>query len=286
MDVGRLSLGLLGLAVLACIPWLIHQNRGLRAELKKLHDQELVHFATFHDFGTPPQPAHPNVPARVEGTYYRGNDERSPELFNGGNYLTSTFELSLSSAGVKLEHGAALSGEDVTLTVILQRAPHTPDFFFSEERMKRVFLSRQSDPFLGAAGPIPDRVDLATVQPSQRWRAEFPLGKVAVSGKQELKGIVYVFEEFWDEGALLGSRFHYAIEYDLRFDAGRLASDSDLWMGALYRTRKVMQWKLPLSEWFSEKPIPPLPSAGTSDPKLLGIDDDSVAGAIGNSQPE
>lgn len=63
------------------------------------------------------------------------------------------------------------------------------------------------------------------------------------------------------------------MQYDLHFQDGIITADSDVWMGSLYRTTKVTLARLPLSEWFSHEPIPPLPEMQPDDPELLGLED-------------
>ena len=45
--------------------------------------------------GDKPAAYYPKHPDRIGGTYYRGNDERSDKLYNGGVYRTCTFRLEL-----------------------------------------------------------------------------------------------------------------------------------------------------------------------------------------------
>jgi YHS domain-containing protein len=262
--------------------------------------QDLLHFATFYDFGNPPVPAKPPVPRRLQGTFYRGNDERSPRLFNGGHYRTCTFQVSLCNKyGSPLNYGDDIldRGGELFIKLQIERAPFTPDFFWEPDNMRRYFLTKQCDPFIGSSGSIPDRVNLTTEQPMQRWSALFPLGGVheavgCLCGKEphytitadsqsaptrseeaKLEGIIYVCEQFGNEKKMVGARYHYAIQYDLDLSGGVVSERSDVWMGALYRTRKVLHWRLPLHEWFSHEPIPVLPRAMAHDPKLLGISD-------------
>ena len=70
---------------------------------------DLIHFATFSDHGKPPIPGKPPIAPTLSATYYRGNDERSPKLFNGGNYRTATFHLS-----VRDDRGARRAGDTLT----------------------------------------------------------------------------------------------------------------------------------------------------------------------------
>ena len=242
--------------------------------------KDAIHYATYYDFGDPPIPAKPKLPKRIKGTFYRGNDERSVELFNQGNYRTCSFNLSLCSkaGGDEIHLYDDLSSHTVFLRLEIVRAAFTSDLFFSDEQMDVIVLTKQSDPFLGHLAPIEDGVPLHTTEPKQRWEAAFPLCSVAGKRRERHGGIVYVGEKRYIKNlfrsvSIAGTRFHYAVQYDLVFEDGKITSDSDLWMGALYRTRRFSQWKLPLHEWFSHEPIPELPGKNTEDPVLLGLDE-------------
>ncbi|MCG8457133.1 MAG: hypothetical protein MI919_12705, partial [Holophagales bacterium] len=162
-------------------------------ELKMARWKELIHNNTYYDFGDPPRPIRPPVPPRLEATFYRGNDERSDRLFNGGNYLTSYLDVAILGAeGRPLEHGQDVGGENLALRFQIRRGPHTPDFFWSQEILGDIFLTAEADPFLGFRGPIPDRVGLTTVAPMERWESIFPLGRVRSRGEQEIETVVYV----------------------------------------------------------------------------------------------
>ena len=253
---------------------------SLRQERELTNIEENMHFATFYDFGYPPVPIRPDFEPRVQATFYRGNDERSPRLFNNGNYRTGTFHVSVVDEDWnEVVHLEETGDRELFLALEIERPPYTPDFLYAPEFMTQMFLTSECDRYLGRTAPVSDRVDLEVVEPMQRWRARYPIGNL--DGEQQTRGIVYVCQEYWYKGYWWsrkddtrgGSRFHYAIQYDLSSTNGVLADTSDLWMGSLYRTRKFPQWKVPLDQWFSAMPIPELPYAGTDDPELLGITD-------------
>jgi YHS domain-containing protein len=277
-----------GCVLLAAVVALYLRALSLNREIHQEQLKDLLHFATYHDFGEKPIPAKPPVPKRLKATFYRGNDERSPRLFNGGHYRTCTFQIALcDEGGRELSYGSDVvghatrvsheAGRRLGVRLEIERGPHTPDFFWTPDRMQRYFLTQRCDPFMGSEGPIADRVDLRTEQEMQRWSAWFPIDeappKGARGGSQDLAGIIYACEEFATPQRMYGARMHYAIQYDIHIREGRIDEQSDLWMGALYRTRKVLQWRLPLEQWFSHEPIPVLPKPSIRDPKLLGITD-------------
>ncbi|MEZ6132123.1 MAG: hypothetical protein R3C59_25970 [Planctomycetaceae bacterium] len=252
---------------------------SMNAQLSELKLEDELHFATFHDFGFPPTPRRPDVPARLSSSYYRGNDERSPRLFNNGNYRTGTFHVSLCDAsGAELNHGDRVSGS-LFVKLEIVRPPFTPDFLYDSEMMSTMFLTATAEKFLGRDSPVADAVELTETEVMQRWEALFPVpeGK-SCCGKGPQRGTVYVCERLLAESKLpfgkpyqKGARFHYGIHYDLKIRDGILQDDSDVYMGALYRTRKLPTWRVPMSQWFSHEPIPELPSENVDDPELLGL---------------
>jgi YHS domain-containing protein len=264
------------LALLVGIAWSYYR---LRAGVYRNSLKDLVHFRTFEDFGEPPVPAKPPVPPRIKAQFYRGNDERSPSLHNGGHYRTTTFEISLAgNGGAELDHESDWRNQDLFVRFHISRAPHTADLFFEEGLMKEIFLTQQSDPFLGYKTPLDNPVYLSTFVNLHEWEARYPIGKIFNPESSTKTGIIYVAEkryvdDMFGSPKLIGSRFHYAIQYQLYFRNGRITRESDIWMGALYRTRKFPAWRLPLNEWFSHEPIPVLPGKNTDDPKLLGTDE-------------
>ena len=69
--------------------------RATMGTLEDLRNRDEVHAATFYNHGSPPRVRPFDDVNRVSAVYYRGNDERGPQLFNGGVYRTATFHLSL-----------------------------------------------------------------------------------------------------------------------------------------------------------------------------------------------
>jgi len=194
--------------------------QSLNDEIHEHQLKDLLHFATYHDFGDRPIPAKPPVERRLKATFYRGNDERSPRLFNGGHYRTCTFHIALcDEVGREVPFGANVAERQLGVRLQIERAPHTPDFFWTPERMQRYFLTQRYDPFMGSEGPIADRVDLRTEQEMKRWSAWFPIGEVdnnAIKFGRCYEGIIYVCEEFRTPERMFGARMHYAIQYDIQ----------------------------------------------------------------------
>jgi hypothetical protein len=247
-----------------------------RADLEKdlIHE---VHASTFAEYGYPPIPARPKIPARLEATFYRGNDERSSQLWNRGFYRTTDFKLDLCDAdGKTITYGDELKPTEQFFRIRVIRAPGTPDFFWTPKRMKNIFASRSPDKLLGRGNtPVPDAVPMKVVRPLWEWEMLYPLEPfVKTSADGRLKGIIYHCEKRFDHKEVqMGSRFHYAFQFDLRTAGGKLADNSDLWMGATYRNRSLRIWEIPQEEWLSTEPIPMIEGENlTTDPKLLGIE--------------
>lgn len=254
--------------------WSVHSQL---AE-KQLRDE--IHFATFHDFGFPPTPRRPETPPRLMASFYRGNDERSPRLFNEGNYRTATFHVSLCDAsGQSLQAGDRIVDQDVFVKFEIDRPPFTPDFLYNQEMMDTMFLTAECEFFLGRDQPVADAVSLTETEPMQHWEALFPIRRSTdCNCTDEYRGTIYVCEKYFQpakfpflKSRLSGARFHYGIRYDLELQDGVLTDTSDVYMGALYRTRKLPTWRVPMAQWFSHEPIPELPSENVSDPDLLGF---------------
>lgn len=252
-----------------------HLNRlKVTRDLNELGLENWIHFATFHDYGFPPVPSKPKKPARVSATFYRGNDERDASLFNGGYYRTATFDLSLvDSEGFQREHNDSIQPDDLFLKVVIRRAPGTADYFWGAERMGLMYATRSADKFQGRQTPVEDAVDLTTLEPEQAWEFRYPLADFYRKASVRTTGIIYLCERRFDEDdKRIGGRFHFAFQFDLHLKDARIQADSDLWMGALYRSRIVPIWHIPESEWLSSDPIPVIEGGhNTRDPKILGI---------------
>ena len=251
------------------------------SQLDETRLKDEIHFATFHDFGFPPTPKRPDTEPRLQASFYRGNDERSPKLFNNGNYRTATFNISLCDS----DRNPVVAGDDVKdrdlfVRFEIVRPPFTPDFLYNEEMMNTMFLTAECDHFLGRETPVADAVGLTETEPMQKWEALYPIRSgAACCCSKECMGTVYICEKYFRNSAMpiiggatqVGARFHYAIRYDLNIEDGVLVNDSDIYMGALYRTRKLPTWRVPMNQWFSHEPIPVLPGENVTDPELLGI---------------
>ena len=134
----RQAFGLVVILILWTLPWLFLWRRALdqvgyleaklrsMEPLRKQAALSQIHYATFSDYGSPPTPRRPPLSPRLSATYYRGNDERSARLFNGGHYRTATFNVSVRGANGVRKAGDALNGP-IIIRIEIVRAPFTPD---------------------------------------------------------------------------------------------------------------------------------------------------------------
>ena len=265
---------LLSLAGLAIEIIVIHQQK-LEAQIAELRTYRTMNESRWSKtiFGVPPVPPRPAHPKQVAVTYYRGNCERNPELFNGGNYLTATFRVSVCGKDhQELEVGDAVPQGETFVRMDLERGPGTTDTLFSPELMSSVFLSEQFyDAQEESLRDTPMRLE--TAEPGRRWVAFIPIGSLLE--KATLKGLIYVYTGRIDGEKVRGEP-HYAIKYDLASADGRLTDDSDLWMNSFGNGAVALpepDGKIPYREWFDYRPIPPIVGENTKDPKLLGVEE-------------
>jgi hypothetical protein len=197
------------------------------------------------------------VPDRLAATYFRGNDERDPRLFNGGDYCTATIQISLCTEdGKAITHGAKVTGK-LFLRVQINRAPFTADQFFTPAIMKHVGLKGNWLNQVGATGGSTEYIRFSTVVPHQKWEAVYPIAQPTTSRPESLEGIVYLCMNL--------NLPHYGIQYRLDFEKDVISSNSHLWMAPVFFTIAS------LNNWFSHTPIPELPHKNTDDPYLLGL---------------
>lgn len=253
--------------------WALESQRVM--DLQHQIDQVTKVDRTTRLFGNPPVPFRPELPAGLQHTYYRGNCERSPELFNGGNYRTATFDVSLVSAsGALLESGDPIPDEGMMIRFEMERAAGATPLLFTKETMASVFLS---DVYYAAESKIrtadsPDPVRLETTENGNRWSADYPIAKWD-GASHSLNGLVYIYKGRLTESEVQGTA-HYAIRYELLVADGQLQKDSDVWMGCLFVAGTVGDPNsrvVPFREWFDHRPIPEITGPNSQDPALLGL---------------
>jgi hypothetical protein len=239
-------------------------------------------------YGYPPKPVRPDHPKQVAGTYYRGNCERNAELFNGGNYLTATFRVSLcDSQHRQLAVGDPPPEGGLFVRVEIERAPGTTEQLFSRDLMNSVVLVKQY--YEAPDNELKEKpVRLETLEADQHWVAYVPIGSPAPGSEGRLDGVIYMYTGQVMDNKLGGS-LHYGVQYALVFADGELSPDSDLWMdsfgNAAFEPPRPFH-KLPYQEWFDYRPIPPITGENSKDPKLLGVEQYIREGLIKPTQPD
>lgn len=262
-----------GLFLAGRLTELTRENEELRQELAALEpappeDPRI-------DLSHLPLPPYPMHPPRLGGTYYRGNDERSPQLFNGGFYRTATMELHLvDSQGQRLAWQDPLP-EQLAVELIIERAPQATPELYTDRVRQTVSLKHYRDP-ARPGDAEPDALELEEVEPGQTWRARIPLDAPSTWDRNRQCGMIYLFYGSQQRGQHRG-RAHFVIRYQLEQDAdrGQIADSSVLWMGSLYnlagRVLVPDDKHVLLDRWFDFRPIPVIEGQPSQDPQLLGL---------------
>ena len=220
-----------------------------------------------------PQPPYPMHPSRLGGTYYRGNDERSDQLFNGGFYRTATIELGLvDDQGTPIRRGDTLPS-NVFIDLTILRAPHATTELFGDRVHDATYLKHYSmSPSLSELGVYKFEI----VEPLDRWRVRIPLDLKTDQQSEtwNQSGAVYLFYGQQQYESQTG-RVHFGIMYDLAGQDRRLGDKSELWMGSLYNLNgRVLvpdENQVLLDRWFDFRPIPVIQGESSQDPELLGL---------------
>ncbi len=217
----------------------------------------------------------PKHPPRLGGTYYRGNDERNPQLFNGGYYRTATFEVALVDVqGKKLEWGDDVPSDYLLIKLDVKRAPFASPQLFSDDAMQNCFITRNATSAIVDASERVDTDDLShsselvrltTVVPNEHWTGSYRI--IDLKDKRA----DYDGKLFLTPGT---PPTHYGIEYKIKIVDGKISEESEIWMGSIYNSGVVMlpnPDRIQLSEWFDFLPIPEITRANSTDPALIGI---------------
>lgn len=203
------------------------------------------------------------LPRGVSPTYYRGNDERSPQLWNGGNYRTATFHLTLETPdGKAVGPGDKIGTAGLQFRFRFLRGKGTADTFFREDAMLKGTLIPVK---AGSAKPVP----FQSIRTGWEWGATARISDSnteppTVNGFGSLRGVWLVCTNDQPNSA------HYYIQYVLHFKDGVLLPESRMWMVPVVLSG-ILGGPSSEGEWFSDRPIPEIDGENTSDPKLLGV---------------
>jgi hypothetical protein len=220
-----------------------------------------------------PLPVRPRHPRRLGGVYYRGNDERSPSLYNGGFYLTATFDIGLyDESNRRLAYGHKVHDGTLRLKWRIKKAPGASPRLFSDGLMSKAFIS---DRWLDRAkshqlsGP-PIRVDV--VEPGWIWEAEIPL----ILEEGRLVRTWYVYTGIVEEQKAAMPFGHYGIRVEVELQNGSIAPQSEIWMGSLATFSSIHYTPpgmIPVTEWMDFRPMPVIIGANLTNESALGLDD-------------
>jgi hypothetical protein len=224
--------------------------------------------------GVIPSLTRPQHPPRLGGEYYRGNDERNPQLYNRGFYRTCVMRIWLCRAdGSRLAWGDELDPAACQIRIEIEKSPGATEGLFAPEIMQNSYVSitAPGTPIRAAAREI---FPFAADQPG-RWVANVPIDLTAATQRPQTAQF-YICRgrpPATDEKA---QDPHYGADYTIRLENGKISTDSELWLTCLYRTGNVFvipDGKIADDEWFSFRPIPEIVGEQTTtDPKLLGIE--------------
>lgn len=271
----RLSVPLclaIGLAIVC--GGLIQYIRHLQHDLRRSEQRFARSNSDSPDDGNPRWHIHeayfPPHPPRLSGEYYRGNDERSDELFNGGFYRTATLRLALCDADkLPLEVGDEVEGP-MWVRVEIQRAKSATPTLFTNEIMQATFMS-QVLPGVPVEDVSEQVMHFETARDGELWQAYFPVA-APKPGEQSAAGTFYIYKGNIRDNVIQGSA-HYQVDYDLAFEGKRLLEGSALRMGNVLRFGALhvpQQGEIQMSEWFDSRPIPEIDGENSTDPILLG----------------
>ncbi len=252
----------------------LHAHLAHKINAKDTELENQLHSTTFLEYGDPLIPSRPKGDPSLQSKYYRGNDERNPNLYNGGNYRTSEFYIDLcNNEGQSVNYDSQVSAENLFIRVAIKRSPNTAEYFWKKERMNRIYVTKNSGKFHWTKDKITDSVKLIETEHEKSWEFRYPLIDFHIDN--HIKGIIYLCEKRKsDNGNLIGGRFHYAFQFNLEINEDRLDPMSDVWMGPLYRKRSLRIWEIPETEWLSSMPIPENQSKiPIKNSTLLGIKD-------------
>jgi hypothetical protein len=214
----------------------------------------------------------PQHPPRLGGEYYRGNDERSERLFNGGFYRTATLNLHLID-----EEGDVLAWGDPCpaqprIEFRLARAAQATKALFTERILGKVRLSH-IPPHEFAQVAEDELIPLEVLDPGDQWRVVYPVDELAASGA--CRGHLFLYSDVHHtDGRYVGIP-GYRIDYDLHLEDGEIASQSTLRLVSLERTPRLVAARSPgdvsAEQWFDFRPIPEIEGEPATDEELLGI---------------
>lgn len=232
--------------------------------------------------GTQPKPLRPRGATRLGGTYYRGNDERSDKLFNGGYYRTATMRLSLiDEHDQPLKLGQPVTGSQLFVRLEIERAMRSTPSLFTDQLMQGVLLTRRT---MDHKEPLADDepAPMEVLKTGDLWAAKYRLGEFTGQSDIALNGTIYIYTSAARSGEAVQGTQQYGIVYALRIRERTLQENSELWLGPILvpgNFQYPTEGRITLDEWLDTNPIPEITRDNTTDPKLLGIPEHLEKGA-------
>lgn len=210
------------------------------------------------------------APFKFGGTYYRGNDERNDQLYNGGYYRTATLKLALCNAErEEIKLGDELPAEGLQIRIIIIRGRNAVPTLFSRQMMSRTILTLTPPTSSTGGGVFPGENFLEEIRTGEEWHGYAPLPAAG-----PFAGDAYLVTGNFDGNQQFTGNAHFLVHYDLKRQEGRLAPDSELWLAAtLFPGNMVWTQKhqIAANEWFDFLPIPEIEGPNATDPALLGV---------------
>lgn len=221
-----------------------------------------------------PLPPHPMHPPRLGGKYYRGNDERDEALFNGGFYRTATIDLNLvSNWGSQVRWGDSAE-KPLFVEIKIRRAPKATRELFTNRIAELSSIEHYSQ----SPGGAEKKLKFKVLEEDDLWSVKVPLADLSqqTGQKKHLEGMIYLMYGTQPSEDQL-PRPHFGVKYDLHFEAGKIGSDSVLWMGSMYtlnnRVLVPNSEQVLLDRWFDWRPIPEIEGDPSDDASLLGTNE-------------
>lgn len=284
----RISAAGFSVVMLGTILWdIVGFSMRLSAELA-ITNQKLVEAGSSGEMrpatlnAASPSPLRPRGATGLGGTYFRGNDERSDKLFNGGFYRTATMRLALIDENDQpLTIGQQVTGSQLFVRLEIERALRAAPSLFSDQMMRDVLLTRRAgdrkQPF-----STDEPVKMEVLESGERWGAKYRLGDFSGQSDIALNGTVFVYSGATRSAESVQGSPQYGIVYGLRIRDRMLQENSELWLGPILVPANFQfpaEGRITLSEWLDTNPIPEITSDNTTDPKLLGIPEHLEKGA-------
>ncbi len=269
---GRAKTSILTLAIVAlaaCCAFLwgrVEENQATIAQLEKSGPPKKQKPQLGVSFSAPPEVARPMHPKRLGGAYYRGNDERSEQLFNNGFYRTADMNVQLvDGQGNPVNYDSQVDPESLGIEFRFSRATSATTKLFLKRLLETSFISSS----WGGIEKSTDKVFFSQNGSQDQWSVTFPL-KLNGNAPNH-RGELFVYYGSKDR-----TRIHYKIAYDLRMGPdGSLDANSEVWMGSAYhlggRVISPQGNQILIDRWFDFRPIPEIVGENSDSAELLGL---------------